>query len=325
MPNIVIKNCIFLLFIFEKYTILINMNAQYNQYFANIQDDHSEIVRYDNESLPVKTIRSTWYSKPRAYINHWHTDFELAYCSKGHMYYSVNGEEIKISEGQMIFVNSRQMHYTYQKDTVDSEFFCVIAHPGLYDWRVAKKYLDDVTSANVPSYLILNSDNIREKQIIDQVVNIVHANTKDENGEKVFGHELEIKALMYKLLMLLALRVQNMDNPLSSASKKKLETMRRMTGFVQKNYADKITLDDIAEAGIVCRSQACELFKRYMNKTPIEYLNDYRISKSTDLISHTDMSITEISLACGFESSSYFTELFHRRMNMTPRDYRNLA
>lgn len=301
------------------------MENKFNQYYPNIQDDNSEVVRYDNDSLPVKTFRSSWYSRPRAYINHWHTDLEFAYCSKGYIYYSVNGEEIKLSEGEMIFVNSTQMHFCYQKDTVESEFACLVAHPGLFDWRVAKKYLDTVISPHVPPYLILNSDNIREKQIIDQVVNIVRANAKDENGEKAFGHELEIKALMYKLLMLLALRVQNMDNPLSSASKKKLETMRRMTGFVQKNYAEKISLDDIAEAGIVCRSQACELFKRYMNKTPIEYLNDYRISRSTDLISHTDMSITEISLACGFESSSYFTELFHRRMNMTPRDYRNMA
>jgi len=301
------------------------MNVQYQQYFPNVQDDGSEIVRYENESLPVKTICSSWYSRPRAYINHWHTDLELAYCSKGHMYYSVNGEEVKISEGELIFINSRQMHYTYQKDTVDSEFYCLIVHPGLFDWRVSEKYVKEVTSTKVPPYIVMSIDNIREKQIIDCVVNSVRANSKDENGEKVFGHELEIKALMYKLLMHLALRVQNMENPLSSASKKKLETMRRMTGFVQKNYAEKITLDDIAEAGIVCRSQACELFKRYMNKTPIEYLNDYRITKSTDLIAHTNMSITEISLACGFESSSYFTELFHRRMEMTPRDYRNMA
>lgn len=301
------------------------MTPQYNQYYSNIQDDGSEIIKYENEFLPVKTSRSTWYSRPDCYVNHWHTDFEFIYCSKGHIYYSVNGEEIKITEGEMMFVNSRQMHYTFQKDTVDCETYLLVAHPGLYDWRVSEKYVKEVTASKVPPYIIMSIDNIREKQIIDCVVNIVRANQKDENGEKAFGYELEIKALMYKLLMNLALRVQNMDNPLSSASKKKLETMRRMTGFVQKNYAEKITLDDIAEAGIVCRSQACELFKRYMNKTPIEYLNDYRITKSTDMIAHTDMSITEISLACGFESSSYFTELFHRRMKMTPRDYRNMA
>ncbi|MCQ2574409.1 MAG: AraC family transcriptional regulator [Treponema sp.] len=301
------------------------MNVQYNQYYSNVQDDGSEIVRYENESLPVKTSCSTWYSRPDCYVNHWHTDFEFIYCSKGHIYYSVNGEEIKINEGEMMFVNSCQMHYTFQKDTIDCETYLLVAHPGLYDWRIAEKYVKEVTASKVPPYIVMSIDNIREKQIIDCVVNIVRANTKDENGEKAFGHELEIKAQMYKLLINLALRVQNMENPLSSASKKKLETMRRMTGFVQKNYAEKITLDDIADAGIVCRSQACELFKRYMNKTPIEYLNDYRITKSTDLIAHTDMSITEISLACGFESSSYFTELFHRRMNMTPRDYRNMA
>lgn len=301
------------------------MNVQYNQYYSNIQDDGSEIIRYENESLPVRTQFSSWLSRPDCYVNHWHTDFEFFYCSKGHMYFNVNGDEIKINEGEMMFVNSRQMHYTFQKDTIDCEFYMLIAHPGLFDWRVSEKYIKEVTSSKTPPYLVMSIDNIREKQIIDSVVNIVRANKKDESGEKAFGHELEIKALMYKLLMHLSLRVQNMDNPLSSASKKKLETMRRMTGFVQKNYAEKITLDDIAEAGIVCRSQACELFKRYMNKTPIEYLNDYRITKSTDLIAHTDMSITEISLACGFESSSYFTELFHRRMNMTPRDYRNMA
>lgn len=295
------------------------MNNPFSSCYKNINDDNSETINYNNEFMPLKSFVSTTYSQPVSYINHWHTDFEFAYCAKGSFYYNVNGKEIVVKHGQMIFVNSAQMHYSYQKEAQESEIYCAIFHPQIFDVNLAKKYLDIVTNSDVPPYLILSIEDPGEKKIIDLVVNLVKV-----NKEKDFGHELEIQGMLYKMLPLLTARVQNTSYIKSPATQKKLEVIRRMTGFVQKNYAEKITLDDIADAGIVCRSRACDLFKAFMKKTPIEYLNDYRISKSMDFLSSTNMTVTEVSQECGFLNPSYFTEIFHKRMNMTPKEYRNL-
>lgn len=79
-----------------------------------------------------------------------------------------------------------------------------------------------------------------------------------------------------------------------------------MTGFIGQNYDSKITLDDIAASGSVCRSKCCRLFNEYVGQSPNAYLTRYRINKSLEMLRETNMSVIEVSLACGFQSPSYF-------------------
>ncbi|MDR1412222.1 MAG: helix-turn-helix transcriptional regulator, partial [Spirochaetaceae bacterium] len=85
---------------------------------------------------------------------------------------------------------------------------------------------------------------------------------------------------------------------------------------------EKITLDDIAASGMMCRSKCCHLFKQILRRTIFEYLLHYRIRKSLSLLTDTGMSITEIAGQCGFNSASYYTEIFNKITGMAPRDYR---
>jgi transcriptional regulator GlxA family with amidase domain len=56
--------------------------------------------------------------------------------------------------------------------------------------------------------------------------------------------------------------------------------------------------------------------------TPWEYLIHYRIQKSIELLTKTDMSITEIGYATGFASASHYTKTFREMMGCTPAKYR---
>jgi AraC-like DNA-binding protein len=55
--------------------------------------------------------------------------------------------------------------------------------------------------------------------------------------------------------------------------------------------------------------------------TPNQYLTNYRIEKRMELHIDSALSITDIALQCGFNSSSYFTEIFHKVFGSTPSDY----
>ena len=52
-----------------------------------------------------------------------------------------------------------------------------------------------------------------------------------------------------------------------------------MTGFIHQHFPERITLADIAAAGTMSRSQCCIVFREYVNRTPNEYLTDYRIEQ----------------------------------------------
>ena len=98
--------------------------------------------------------------------------------------------------------------------------------------------------------------------------------------------------------------------------------LRQIISYIQQNYSAKVTLNDIAIAGNVCRSNCCKIFQKFLNQSPIGYLTEYRLEKSLFLLKTTNYTITEIALQCGFNSSSYFTETFRKELNCTPSDYR---
>ena len=64
------------------------------------------------------------------------------------------------------------------------------------------------------------------------------------------------------------------------------------------------------------------IFKQYTNQTPIEYLNQYRLSTAANLLKTTNDSIMDISFECGYNNVSYFNRAFKAKYNMTPKEYR---
>lgn len=96
-----------------------------------------------------------------------------------------------------------------------------------------------------------------------------------------------------------------------------------MTEYIHGHYQEKLTIGTIANAGAVCRSRSCQLFQQYARMTPTAYVTKYRLAKSAELLRDTELSVTEISSLCGFQSPSYYISLFKREIGQTPLRYRN--
>lgn len=102
-----------------------------------------------------------------------------------------------------------------------------------------------------------------------------------------------------------------------------LKSQNNMVSYISRHYHEKITLNEIAASGHMSRSKCCRVFKHYLQQSPINYLNAYRVKVSCNMLRNTDKNITEIALACGFNHPSYFSKLFYENLGCTPRDYRN--
>lgn len=91
--------------------------------------------------------------------------------------------------------------------------------------------------------------------------------------------------------------------------------------FMEENYREKLTLDEIAASCNISKSEFCRCFKQLMHQTPFEYLMRLRIRKSLPLLLSGSMSMTEVSAASGFSGPSYYAEVFRRYMDVTPIGY----
>jgi AraC-like DNA-binding protein len=87
--------------------------------------------------------------------------------------------------------------------------------------------------------------------------------------------------------------------------------------FIDRNYADKIDLDNISDEAYFSKFHFIRLFKKIYGKTPHQYLTFVRIEKATQLF-RIDKPVSEVCYAVGFESLSSFGSLFKRIVGVTP-------
>ena len=60
-------------------------------------------------------------------------------------------------------------------------------------------------------------------------------------------------------------------------------------------------------------------------RSPIDYLNVYRVEMARGKLLYGDESVTQVALTCGYNDVSYFTKMFHRYTGVTPLNYRREA
>ena len=107
----------------------------------------------------------------------------------------------------------------------------------------------------------------------------------------------------------------------SSTSQHKVE---RTIDYIHSHYEQNMTLDKLAEVANINKYYLVHMFKNHTGMSPIEYLIAFRIKQAKYLLSHSDITVAEISLSVGFSSQSYFSKIFKRHTGLTPLKYRQM-
>ena len=90
--------------------------------------------------------------------------------------------------------------------------------------------------------------------------------------------------------------------------------------YMDNNYANNIDLDNIADEAYFSKFHFIRLFKKIYNKTPHQYLKVVRIENAMQLL-RTDIPVSDVCYAVGFESLSSFSGLFKSLVGLTPSAY----
>ena len=93
-------------------------------------------------------------------------------------------------------------------------------------------------------------------------------------------------------------------------------------GEMEAHSEPPLTTLALAESINVTRRQLERLFRLHLNDTPSGFYLRLRLEKARQLLRQTDMSVLEVSIACGFESPSYFTRSYRARFARCPREDR---
>lgn len=142
----------------------------------------------------------------------------------------------------------------------------------------------------------------------------------DEMKSGYADSDEQIKPLMSLLCgKIIRTLTQPSIRPARLVNKKDIQAVIR---YISRHFMEKISIPQLA--AVANRSEAgfIRFFKQQIGRTPVEFLNQYRIDRARNLLRHWDMDITEIAYECGFSSSSYFSTLFKKETELSPLEYR---
>jgi len=163
------------------------------------------------------------------------------------------------------------------------------------------------------AYLSLSDQIPWQRQILAGIKDI-YENSKQENGETdILSTVYRLWGILYKHLDVKAEEIYRDEN---------LTLMKRLLDYLYKNYNQKLTLKELCNHAGIGKNKCTELFRRYTNMSPMEYLRHYRVEKGALLLRETDMTVTEIAYETGFSGASYFAESLRQHRGCSPSQLR---
>lgn len=285
--------------------------------------DASEIIPYDQANIPlyVQTTMLSSFSMNRA-LAHWHEDFEFIRVNSGRMNYRVNEKEFLLKAGDCLFINTKQLHAGFSHNGEDCNFSCILFHPALFSRNTAlfQSCLKPLMQDSGVEFIYFDEDHPFRDTMYRALFEM-----EEEKTDGALGYELAIIGRMHLLFSRLMRLPEFHSQTKKDQPPQDLVSQREMVSFICRNYTERLTLDAIAASGHVSRSKCCLIFKYYVNQSPIEFLNHYRLEVSCQLLKTTGFTITQIASSCGFNHSSYYAELFLREYGCTPTAFRKRA
>ena len=210
---------------------------------------------------------------------------------------------IKSMQGFMIFPNQIT---TYVADKELPWEYVWLEFDGL---RV-KSLLDTIgLSLDKPVYHARNK-NLREDMANEMLYISRH---KDESPFHLIGH-------LYLFLDYLLRSAA--DEQLEHGSKLREFYIHEALTYIEHNFQNEITIEDIAGVCGLNRTYFGKIFKEALGKTPQEFLLNYRMLKAAELLKLTSLSIGDVGLAVGYANQMHFSRAFKNNYGISPREWR---
>jgi AraC-like DNA-binding protein len=104
-----------------------------------------------------------------------------------------------------------------------------------------------------------------------------------------------------------------------------LIALRRARDLTDRDFAQRLTLDSMAQAAHLSKFHFARAFTKAYGETPGTYLTRRRIERAKDLLRAANLTITEICFLVGFESVGSFSWRFRALVGMSPTEYRSAS
>ncbi|PXV86837.1 AraC-like DNA-binding protein [Lachnotalea glycerini] len=254
--------------------------------------------------LPIKLYKHDLKGKFIWAPLHWHRSIEIFVAFEGRLIINVGSDNFDFSDDDWLIVNSSELHSSRYINL--SDHFCgisiLISLPFIETW-IGK------------DLFFYNPHNLKVTQQIKKI------------AEEIYTHEIDSQYSLYlmkqlcELLLVVSKSCIKKDTPYHKPFHKNLAKVTEFLDYIEINYHENLTLNEIANYFKYSPSYFSRFFKETVGVNYYAYLNFVRVHHATQQLLDTHATLTECAAQNGFPNIKSFITTFKKLYGCTPKQF----
>lgn len=276
-----------------------------NTEFKSITLDNPFNYSNISSSLDISEIYTKFYQEKGTNYNfsgEKHSYWELTYVDKGELLTTIDGVSYHLKQGDLIFYAPMQFHTQSTFEKISSSYLTINFK---MNFNHADLLCNKIFSLQRDSYFIVT-------RLIEELSN-----------DNLYSNDLSLCYLKQLIIQMLRLDNSHFYSKPTTHMQQTYENelLNDILLYIDDNIYEKISVSTLCEHFCISTSMLHSLFRKNMNNTAKNYINELKLSKSKELIRNSTHTLSEISEMLGFSSIHYFSKKFKSYFNISPTEY----
>ena len=276
-----------------------------NTEFKSIKLDNPFNYSNISSSLDISEIYTKFYQEKGTNYNfsgEKHSYWELTYVDKGELLTTIDRVSYHLKQGDLIFYAPMQFHTQSTFEKISSSYLTINFK---MNFNHADLLCNKIFSLKRDSYFIVT-------KLIEELSN-----------DNLYSNDLSLCYLKQLIIQMLRLDNSHFHSKPTTHMQQTYENelLNDILLYIDDNIYEKISVSTLCEHFCISTSMLHSLFRKNMNNTAKNYINELKLSKSKELIRNSTHTLSEISEMLGFSSIHYFSKKFKLYFNISPTEY----
>ena len=276
-----------------------------NTEFKSIKLDNPFNYSNISSSLDISEIYTKFYQEKGTNYNfsgEKHSYWELTYVDKGELSTTIDGVSYHLKQGDLIFYAPMQFHTQSTFEKISSSYLTINFK---MNFNHADLLCNKIFSLKRDSYFIVT-------KLIEELSN-----------DNLYSNDLSLCYLKQLIIQMLRLDNSHFHSKPTTHMQQTYENelLNDILLYIDDNIYEKISVSTLCDHFCISTSMLHSLFRKNMNNTAKNYINELKLSKSKELIRNSTHTLSEISEMLGFSSIHYFSKKFKSYFNISPTEY----
>lgn len=241
-------------------------------------------------------------------VMHKHDDrFELMFIRKGSGTYNIDGRTCHVKQGDILLFNANVLHDECPEPSEDLLIFSC----GVKQLKIDGLPMNVLTTRAQPAVMPCG-------ELYDEICQLFDQMWSHVNSKRLYGAEIADNLLSVLLLLCRNIWMENKPQQESSS----LLLGQRIKDYIDNHYKEDIALSTITTAMNMNQFYLAHVFKAYSGYSPKHYQTRRRIGEAQNLLLSTDLGVTEVANAVGYDNVNNFHRIFNNLVGIPPARYK---